>query len=191
MRFIGRTRLTDDLTPGDNERIADIAQFISSPPGGRFRRWGHIFRGLNEIIKILTHIRFPWLVLWNRAAKINSYMEAHDLLKRGGPVDNKVPVKQRLKELAAYFCIELSITEKAFKTEMTMSILPELYIKIMRDKIERWTMAALAQHSPKQIKEYAQKMRTQIAMLRAKKGGKIRQLPSKAVTPSGILRMMP
>lgn len=193
MRYVGRIRLKDELTPGDNERIADISEFISKPPGGPVRRWAHIYGGLNDIIKILTRVRFPWLIIWNRSQKINAFMEAHDLLKKGGPVDDQVPVKQRLKELAAYFCVELKITELRFKTEMTMAIIPELYIKLMRDKIEHWTMAACAQHSPKQIKDFARKLRTQIAMTRAKEGGKIRTLPvsPRPVTAGGIVGMIP
>lgn len=131
-------------------------------------------------------------MLWNRNRKINAFMEAHDLLKKGGPVDNQAPVKQRLRELAAYFCVELKITELKFKTEMTMAILPELYIKIKRDQLEHWTMACLAQHSPKQIKEWAQKKLTEIAMARAKIGGKVLNLPvGKPFTPAGIVGAIP
>lgn len=193
MRFVGRIRLKDELTPGDNARIADISEFISSPPGGYIRRRVHIYNGLNEIIKILTLVKRPWLIIGkrNRANRINAFMEAHDLLKQGGPVDDKVSIKQRIKELAAYFCVELKITELRFMNEMTMAIIPELYVKIMRDKIEKWTMTALAQHSPKQIKEYAQKMRTQIAMTRAKEGGKILKLPVRPMTPAGIVGAIP
>ncbi|KKL44417.1 hypothetical protein LCGC14_2365890 [marine sediment metagenome] len=188
MRYIGRVRLKDDLTPGDNGRIADIAQFLVKPPGGWLRRRGHILRGLNEIVRILTHVKRPQF--WHRA-QINTYMEVHDLLRKGGPVDDQIPVKQRLKELAAYFCIEMGLTETRFKNEMTMSIIPELYIKIMRNQIEKWTMTALAHHSPDEIKKYTQKMRTQIAMARARGKEKIRQLPVRAMTPAGILGGIP
>ncbi len=189
MKYVGTIELRDRLTIDDFDKIASITESLSKPPGNYFARRLIIWRGLNQVIRITTTSRY---VFFNKKKKINEIMKLHDMQKKADTVEekSKKPLRETINGLVTWLAVQLKQTPNRVATETPMDYVPSLYANIVKDKIEAWTMAALAHHAPEEIKKHSDKLRRSISSMIRPITGKRAPKPSGKLNLSGPATML-
>ncbi len=165
MKFVHGIRLKDELTIDEITGLGRISEAIADPPSGRFRRWRFVTTGINDIIRLTTTKRFVFF--WHRK-HINEIIDAHDMQKKIDKVQKKLPFLESIRNTVTFLAVELKQTSRSIARETPVDHVSHIYIQIMKKKIEDWTMMAIAQHNPKEIKKITDRLRQQTKMIKAK-----------------------
>lgn len=185
MKFVGSIRLKDELTLDDLLKIGSIGEALMKPPSGKYRRWRFNVICWNGMVRITTHVKYVFF--WHRR-KLNDIIEAHGVQKKADQIQNKRPYKESLNDIITLFCAELNQVPKQVAEGTTIEHVQPLYSKIMKKKIESWTMAAIGHHDPKQLKEHTDKIRRSLKMSERRQiDSGVKPEPSQ---PSSMLRVL-
>lgn len=188
MKYVGTIQLKDRLSLDDFDKIASITESLSNPPGKWLSRRFIVWRGLNQVIRITTTARY---IFFNRKKKINEIIKAHDMQKKADTIEEKStkPIRETVADITNWLAVQLRQTPDRVATETPMDYVPALYANILKDKIEAWTMAALAHHAPEEIKKYSDKLRRAISSSKPSIGGRApKPKPGKLSGPTAIVR---